>query len=202
MDLREAELALECLLFVANEPLPRKRLRELLEIDEQMLEAALASLRESLASRSLTVVEVAGGLRMMTRPEMAKYVRRFYEPRPERLSRMALEVLAIIAYRQPITRPEIDAIRGVNSSGSLETLLRKGLIKEVGRKNAPGRPILYATTQEFLTVAGLNDLSELPPLDAEVPHSGVLGIPSAEDEELQELPLDFSREGSEEQNAK
>lgn len=182
MDLREAELALESLLFVASEPLSRDRACEVLEVDHDMLEAALARLRDSLADRALTVVEVAGGLRMMTRPQTAKYVRRFFEPKPTRLTRMALEVLAIIAYRQPVTRPEIDAIRGVNSSGALDSLLAKGLIREAGRKAGPGRPILYATTQEFLAVAGLKSLSDLPPIDTTIPLSEALGIP-ADDED-------------------
>lgn len=162
MDVHEAKLALECLLFVAHEPLPRDRLLEVLGADRRTLEAAIADLREDLAGRSLTLAEVGGGLQLKTRPEFARYVRALFTPTPDRISRAALEILAIVAYRQPITRPEVDAVRGVNSSSAMESLLEKGLLREVGRKAAPGRPTLYRTTQRFLEVAGLNDLSELP----------------------------------------
>jgi len=189
LDVREATLALECLLFVANEPLPVAKLRELMGIDGDLFEAAVAALRDDLTDRSLQVVEVAGGYRMMTRPQFARYVEALFEPHPERVSRSGLEVLAIIAYRQPITRPEIDAVRGVNSVGAVLSLLRKGLIKEIGRREAPGRPILYATTPQFLEVTGLRDLSDLPKVDVEIPDARVLGLPTAVEDETCELPL-------------
>lgn len=185
----QTKLALECLLFVGNEPLPAARLCDLLDVGQSEFAEALEALRADLEGRSLQVVEVAGGYRMMTRPTFHRYVERYFEPRPERISRAGLEVLALIAYRQPITRPEIDQLRGVNSQGALESLLRKGLIKEIGRKDAPGRPLLYATTLAFLELAGLADLGSLPKAESVGIPSHLLGIP-AEGEEDRELPFE------------
>ncbi len=185
----EVKLALECLLFVGNEPLPESVLMDILEVDRKTLREAIEELSRDLEGRSLQIVEVAGGLRMMTRPRFHRYVERLFEPRPTRISRAGLECLAIIAYRQPITRPEIDAIRGVNSSGSVDSLLRKGLIKEVGRKDVPGRPILYATTQAFLEVAGLKDLKDLPAAGSEIASQLLERIPVEPDPNV-ELPFD------------
>ncbi len=196
-EVREAKLALECLLFVGNEPLPPLRLCDILEVSRKTLDKAVEELRSDLRGRSLQVVEIAGGLRMMTRPRFHRYVERYFEPRPERISRAGLECLAVIAYRQPVTRPEIDAIRGVNSSGSVDSLLRKGLIKEVGRKDVPGRPILYSTTEAFLEVAGLSDLGQLPKAEAGGIPSHLLGIPMEPDGE-RDLPLDLADEAPEE----
>lgn len=179
MDLLTAKLALECLLFVADGPLDKKRLCGLIGIDGELFEAALQGLHEDLADRSLQVLEVAGGYRMMTRPAFASYAEALFEPSTERVSRSALEVLAVVAYRQPVTRPEIDAIRGVNSSAALVSLLRKGLIREAGRKETPGRPILYATTDEFLKIAGLSGLEDLPHVDTPALDARVLGLPGA-----------------------
>ena len=133
VELEEAKLALECLLFVGNEPLPESLLMDIMEVDRKMLRKAIDALSADLEGRSLQLVEVAGGLRMMTRPRFHRYVERLFEPQPTRISRAGLECLAIVAYRQPITRPEIDAIRGVNSSGSMESLLRKGLIRQLAQ---------------------------------------------------------------------
>lgn len=185
----EVKLALECLLFVGNEPLPESALMDILEVDCKTLREAIEELSRDLEGRSLQIVEVAGGLRMMTRPRFHQYVERLFEPQPTRISRAGLECLAIIAYRQPITRPEIDAIRGVNSSGSVDSLLRKGLIKEVGRKDVPGRPILYATTQAFLEVAGLKDLKDLPAAGSEITSQLLERIPVEPDPNV-ELPFD------------
>ena len=189
MELDEAKLALECLLFVGNEPLPESLLMDIMEVDRKMLRKAIDALSADLEGRSLQLVEVAGGLRMMTRPRFHRYVERLFEPQPTRISRAGLECLAIVAYRQPITRPEIDAIRGVNSSGSMESLLRKGLIKEVGRKDVPGRPIMYATTQTFLEVAGLSDLKQLPAADSGIGSHLLEGFPVEPDPNV-ELPFD------------
>ncbi len=190
VELEEAKLALECLLFVGNEPLPESLLMDIMEVDRKTLRDAIDALSADLEGRSLQLVEVAGGLRMMTRPRFHRYVERLFEPQPTRISRAGLECLAIIAYRQPITRPEIDAIRGVNSSGSMESLLRKGLIKEVGRKDVPGRPIMYATTQTFLEVAGLSDLKELPAADSGIGSHLLEGFPVEPDPDV-ELPFDL-----------
>jgi len=156
--------ALECLLFVAREPVPPERLAQVLNLSLTELEAALEGLRQALEGRGLQILTIAGGYRLGTRPEYAEVVEAFLTPPPTRLSDSALETLAIVAYRQPITRPEIEAIRGVSSHATLQTLLERGLVIIQGRKPAPGRPLQYGTTQKFLDHFGLHDLSDLPEL--------------------------------------
>lgn len=165
MSLQHLSQAIESLLFVATEPVPMKTLMEVLREEEERLRSALQLLEERLSDSGLQLVEVAGGYQLCTRPEFAEVVARYLQPQPSKLSRAALETLAIIAYRQPITLPEIEAIRGVQSDGVLRTLLQKGLIREVGRKQAAGRPVLYGTTPQFLHYFGLNSLDELPELE-------------------------------------
>jgi segregation and condensation protein B len=160
---------LECLLFVASEPVTPREVAQALSLEEADAGRALEELRLQFTNGGgLQVVRVAGGYQMCTRPEYADAVARFLQPAAQRLSRQALEALAIVAYRQPITQPEIDAIRGVHSGGVLKTLLERGLIEERGRKETVGRPILYATTEEFLKHFGLDDLSALPLLEETV----------------------------------
>ncbi len=157
--------ALECVLFVATKPLPLEEVARILEVplDEALM--LLNELAVAYEQRSgLAVVEVAGGWRMVTRPEFADYIARLHPPQRVRLSRGALEVLAIIAYHQPITRPEIEQLRGVDSSAAIHSLLEHGLIQVVGYKDTVGRPRLYATTQKFLELFGLRSLEDLPPL--------------------------------------
>lgn len=159
--------ALEAVLFVATAPLSVRRLAEVLELEVPLVEAALAQLQVRLdETRGLELRRVAGGYQLVTRAAHAAAVARLGPVRRVSLSSAALEVLAVIAYRQPVTRAEIEAVRGVNSESTIRTLLDYGLIEEAGRKDAPGRPILYATTQRFLETFGLNDVSELPPLEA------------------------------------
>jgi segregation and condensation protein B len=163
---------LECLLFVATEPVTPRQVAQTLSLEEAEAGRALEELRLQFTNGGgLQVVRVAGGYQMCTRPEYADAVARFLRPGAHRLSRQALETLAIIAYRQPITQPEIDAIRGVHSGGVLKTLLERELIEEKGRKETVGRPILYATTAVFLKHFGLHDLSELPLLEESVASS-------------------------------
>jgi segregation and condensation protein B len=116
------------------------------------------------ANRGIVIEEVAGGFQMRTPKEYATYVRKLLATKPPRLSRPLMETVAIIAYRQPITRPEIEQLRGVDTGGVLETLLERRMIKIAGRKEAPGRPMVYATTDEFLEIFGLKDLESLPDL--------------------------------------
>jgi len=157
---------IECLLFVACDPVTPKDIAEAIGVDEYTAEAAVEDLRQSLAGAGgLQVVRVAGGYQMCTRPEYSEHVSRFLQPSPHKLSRAALETLAIIAYRQPVTQPEIEAIRGVSADGVIKNLLDKGLIKEIGRKPTVGRPILYSTTEGFLQHFGINDLGDLPDVD-------------------------------------
>ena len=157
---------IECLLFVASEPVSAADIAEALELDEFRVEEAIQDLRQSLTHVSgLQIVRVAGGYQLCTRPEYSEYVSMFLQPAPYKLSKAALETLAIIAYRQPVTQPEVEAIRGVSADGVMKNLLDKGLIKEVGRRPTVGRPILYATSEEFLQHFGMNDLTDLPDAD-------------------------------------
>lgn len=165
MDTQRLSQALECLLFVATEPVPMKTLVEVLREEEQCVQHALRLLEERLQVSGLQLVQVAGGYQLCTRPEFAEVVACYLQPQPSKLSRAALETVAIIAYRQPITLPEIEAIRGVQSDGVVRTLLQRGLIQEVGRKQTAGRPVLYGTTPQFLHYFGLNSLEDLPELE-------------------------------------
>lgn len=161
---------LEAILFVSSEPVPRIRLLELFG-EEEAAEAgeALAAVLERYRSepeRGIMVEDVAGGVRLVTRPELVGWLRRFFDVSGgSKLSMAALETLAIVAYRQPITGPEIQELRSVSPSGVLKTLLEKRLVRIAGRKEVVGKPFLYATTKEFLVHFGLNSLKDLPPLE-------------------------------------
>jgi len=158
---------LEALLFVAEEPLPLAKLQEILEdADASQTETSLRDLALRLEGEGhgLMVQEVAGGFRLATRPETHAFVQKLQQVKPARLSRAALETLAIIAYRQPITRAEIEAIRGVAVDGVMRTLLERELIRMMGRKAEAGRPMLYGTSVQFLEHFGMKDLGDLPTL--------------------------------------
>jgi segregation and condensation protein B len=158
---------IEALLFVSEVPLSLSKIKELLAMyTHGEITAALGDLREEYAGEDhgCAVVEVAQGYQLRTKPEYAGWVRKLNKMTPTRLSRAALETLAVIAYKQPILRSEVEAIRGVDVGGVLHLLLEKKLIKIMGRKNVPGRPFLYGTTQKFLEVFSLQDLSSLPSL--------------------------------------
>jgi segregation and condensation protein B len=184
---------IEALIFASPEPLAPKTLFKLLESEpKEDVEAALALLRQDYERPGgLQLVEVAGGYQIVTRPELHEYVRRlFHERTSQKLSVQALETLAVIAYRQPVTAPEITEIRGVNTSGVLNTLIERKLIKIVGRKAIVGRPFMYATTREFLDKFGLNDINDLPKVED---LADVLGFepPSLEAETATALSFDF-----------
>ncbi len=163
----------EALLFASDTPVEADRIQEVLDLPSAALARALVlelKLRYEAEDRGLQIVEVGGGFRMVTRPEVAPWLVRLAKSRTRsRLSRSALETLAIVAYRQPVSRPEIDVVRGVNSEAVLEGLLDRRLIRIAGRKDAPGRPFLYETTREFLVAFGLRDLGELPQVAADLP---------------------------------
>ncbi len=163
---------IEGILFVAAEPVSTAELADALEVSTSMVEAGLKDLEVALQPRGPRLQRHAGRVQLTTAPELATSIEKFLglETRSH-LSRPALETLAIIAYQQPITHPQIDAVRGVNSDSMLKGLLSKGLIYEAGRAQGPGRPILYVTTPEFLQLLGLNSIEDLPPL--EVPETGV-----------------------------
>lgn len=183
--------ALECILFVADEPLPEGRIAAVLGVNDARVRQLVDELSRRLDGSGLQVLKIAGGYKLSTRPAYAHWIEKFREPEPTRLSKAALETLAIVAYRQPITQPEIDAIRGVDSSGVLGTLLEKGLIRQRGRKDAPGRPFLYCTTTEFLAAFGLADLSELPMIDSLRKASEMtFGVAASQEPELALAPTE------------
>ena len=162
----------EALLFASDVPLEAERIRDVLDLEN--VAAARELVQELIARyeaepRGLAIVEVGGGYRMVTRPELAPWLVRLARARTRvRLSRPALETLAIIAYKQPVSKPELDAVRGVNSDAVLENLLERRLIRIGGRKEAPGRPFLYETTREFMVAFGLRDLNDLPKIEGEL----------------------------------
>jgi segregation and condensation protein B len=157
---------LEALLLVSDRPVSVEQLHEATGIDRPRLQEGLAELARQFAEHQggLVLAEVAGGWQLRTEPSTVEYIRRFLRVRPQRLTRAAVETLAIIAYRQPVTRPEIEEIRGVDSAAVVKALLDRRLIKILGKKEEVGRPILYGTTRDFLEFFALKDLSALPTL--------------------------------------
>jgi segregation and condensation protein B len=164
----ELKAIVEALIFASPEPLTPKAIYKILDTEpKEDVQAALQDLkRDYERPGGLQLVEVAGGYQIVTRQDLHEWVRRlFHERTTQKLSVQALETLAVIAYKQPLTALEVSEIRGVNTSGVLNTLLERHLIKIVGRKQVVGRPFLYATTKEFLIRFGLNDLGELPKVE-------------------------------------
>lgn len=166
MFFRHLKSHIEALLFASGNPVPVGKLAQILEIDTENVIGLLAELKQDMDSdeRGLTIVEVAEGYQLCTKPELASTIGKLVEVQEARLSMAAMETLAIIAFKQPVTRQEIENIRGVKVDGVVTTLQERGLIKEVGRKEAIGRPILYGTTAEFLKCFGLKNLGDLPNL--------------------------------------
>lgn len=160
------EAKLEAMLFVAPATVSVKQLAEALEVTPREVEKALEILEAGYAERGIRLQRHKGELRLTSAPQTAPLVERFLDlEATTRLSHAALECLAIVAYQQPVTRPQIDAVRGVNSDTAMRSLLTHGLIEEIGRTESAGRPILYATTAEFLQHFGISKLEELPPLN-------------------------------------
>ncbi|RMF92903.1 MAG: SMC-Scp complex subunit ScpB [Candidatus Schekmanbacteria bacterium] len=177
---------IEALIFVSEEPLTINKMVEIVKAEKALIKEAVYELIEDYDKngRGMEIIEVAGGFKMKTRTEFSKWISELYTTRKKvRLSIPALETLAVIAYKQPITKAEIEQIRGVNIGGTLKTLLERDLIKILGKKEAPGRPIMYGTTKTFLELFGLKDLSSLPTL-----------------KEFSELGFDLSDSQSEETN--
>jgi segregation and condensation protein B len=178
---------LEALLFASDTPVELVTVREVLELPSpdaarDLVDALGARLRAD--GRALQLIEVGGGFRLVTRPEVAPWLVKLARARTrQRLSRPALETLAIIAYRQPVSRPEVDAVRGVNSEGVLDNLLERRLVRIAGRKDSPGRPFLYETTRDFLVAFGLRDLADLPKPEGEliIPEPAAPGDPAQGD---------------------
>lgn len=165
MQERDRTSVLEALLFLSAEPISLSVIKDVIELPEAEIKKHMEELMAEYKERNagLLIVEIANGYQMVTNPEYAVWVRKFKSKYlSSRLSMPALETLAIIAYKQPIIRAEIEQIRGVNSDSAIRTLHEKRLIKIMGRKEVPGRPFLYGTTREFLQYFGLKDLTELP----------------------------------------
>lgn len=166
LDILELTPVIEAMVFAAEGPIKTERMAEVLDLPQKEIKAALEALEVDYEERprGFFLQEVAGGYQLRTRPEYADYLRKLGRSRPFKFSRPALESLAIIAYRQPVTRSEVEYLRGVDSGSVLKTLLEKHLIRILGKKDVPGKPMIYGTTKEFLELFGLADLSSLPTL--------------------------------------
>ena len=177
------EALTEALLFVAPGSVTLKQLAEALDVSPRKMEKSLEKLDATYVGRGIRLQNHRGHIKLTTSPESAKQVEHFLSlEATSRLSRAALETLAMIAYQQPVTRPQIDDVRGVNSDGVIRTLLSKGLIDEAGRAEGPGRPVLYTTTPDFLQHFGLASLEELPPLS-------IPGVPGSVETNHNQLQL-------------
>ncbi|MFZ5943455.1 MAG: SMC-Scp complex subunit ScpB [Bacillota bacterium] len=167
--LEETKAIIESLLFMSNEPLSLKQIEETTSFSQETIREVLGELKKEYDQtyHGFHVIEVAGGYLFATKPQYDRYIEKLVKPQFNNLSHAALETLSIIAYKQPITRSEIELIRGVKIDKIVSTLVEKNLIQELGRKEGPGRPIIYGTTNEFLLYFGLKDLSQLPPITSE-----------------------------------
>ena len=168
MEEHQLKSAIEALVFVSGNPLSLDRLRGIFEeATAEQIEAQVRLLQQEYIDRGsgLMLAEVAGGFQLATRPELFEWIRKFKTVKTAtRLSKPALETLAIVAYKQPITRSEVETLRGVNIGGIMRNLMERRLVKIVGKKDVPGKPMMYGTSQEFLQYFGLKDLSALPTL--------------------------------------
>ncbi|MFH1360341.1 MAG: SMC-Scp complex subunit ScpB [Candidatus Omnitrophota bacterium] len=160
---------IEALLFIGEKPVMLEQIKDVIEgVSTSDIRLLINDLQQEYKDRKsgISIVEIAGGYQMLTNPDYAMYIKKFYRTRhKERLSKPSLETMAIVAYKQPVTRLDIELIRGVNSDGVVNHLCEKGLIKIAGRKDIPGRPYLYGTTKQFLEYFGLKTLSDLPKLE-------------------------------------
>ena len=191
METAELKRILEAFLFVSPLPVQIAEVKEALGIaEESLIKSAFDELKAKYESgdTGLSIIEVANGYRLSTSPTVASYLKKWFKRQKPRLSRASLETLSIIAYKQPVTRSEVDAIRGVNVEGALGTLLDRGLIRIAGRRDTVGRPILYGTTRLFLEHFGLNTLRDLPILD----EFSKFDLTDEEKERINKLPIDES----------
>lgn len=161
----EIRQAIEALLFSASEPLKIKEIASCAQCSEETARDILEELVSFYADRGFHLQEIAGGWQFITDEQTYPYLERLYQPKVHRLSKAAMETLAIIAYCQPVTRGEIENIRGVNADTIVSNLFEKGFLKEMGRKDTPGKPILYGTSEQFLERLGINSLEDLPKVD-------------------------------------
>ncbi|MBI4055883.1 MAG: SMC-Scp complex subunit ScpB [Elusimicrobia bacterium] len=184
---------LETLLFITDRPVALAELAHILQEEQPVARTLIQDLRREYAQRKspIQILEVAGGFQMATRPEYVPQIRQLYQEKmTTRLTTAGLETLSIITYRQPITRAEIEQVRGVEVIASLETLLEKRLIAVVGRKETIGRPLLYGTTEEFLKRFGLNALKDLPPFEKFLPQKEQTAAPAVSEPTVPVTPAD------------
>ncbi len=177
MEHNAAKSAIENILFIADRPLTLDKISEIFngEIDKPTVKGMLDDLKSEYQGRGIQLLEIAEGYQMCTRAEYSEWIKRFYTiEKGSKLSQASLETLSIIAYKQPITRAEIEEIRGVDSGGVVKTLLEKSLARNMGRKKVPGRPMMYGTTRKFLEYFGLKNLADLPTL-TELKEEGIQG---------------------------
>jgi segregation and condensation protein B len=175
----EPSAAIEAVLMVATDPVPPRLLAELLELPTESVEQLCGELAEGYEreGRGFSIVRVAGGYRFQSADAYAGYVERFVlDGSPQKLSAAALETLAVVAYKQPVSRGQISAIRGVNADGVLRLLTARGYVQEVGRDSGPGQPVLFGTTRLFLERLGLDSLADLPPLAEFVPPAATVEL--------------------------
>lgn len=168
--IKELKAGLEAILFIAPEAVTPAQLSSVLEVSVAEVERGLERLALDYQDRGLRLQRHAGRIQLTTAPELSELIERFLGLEiTSHLSQAALESLAIVAYQQPVTRPQVDSIRGVNSEGVIKSLLHKGLIQDIGRADGPGRPILYSTTPDFLQHFGISSIEDLPPLELDAP---------------------------------
>ncbi|MCG8501131.1 MAG: SMC-Scp complex subunit ScpB [Firmicutes bacterium] len=168
MEIKEIEACIEGILFAAGDPVSIDTLSDVLEIDKNTLKAIIKRMIDyyHYERRGIQIIEVESCYQLCTRPQYYEYIQKMVKPKHSQgLSNASLETLAIVAYNQPVTRSNIEQIRGVNSDGALNTLIERGLVEEKGRLEAPGRPILFGTTQNFLRCFGFKALDDLPQID-------------------------------------
>lgn len=165
MEFYQQKCLIESLIFSADHPVSLKQLVSVTELSETDILSVINHIKSEYADKGIHIVEICGGYQFATKPEYAPWIKRLRKDvQSSRLSQPALETLAIIAYKQPLTRIEIDQIRGVNSEGTVKSLIDRRMIKIVGKKDVPGRPFLYGTTDDFLRYFGLRSLQDLPPI--------------------------------------
>jgi segregation and condensation protein B len=181
MNLIMARAIIESLIFASSEPITGKTIAEIVGISEHTVKQIISDLIEEYqkSKRGIQILEVASGFQFCTHPECASYLEKLQKiPRNVGLSQASIETLAIVAYKQPVTKAEIEALRGVSVESAIATLVDKGLIEEAGRKDSPGRPIMYRTTKQFLKYFGLNTLNELPKIPEWVGEDTITGTKS------------------------
>ncbi len=168
MKLEKEEALIEAILFLESDPIDLNTIIKITDLSKEVVQEALKNLREDLSdsSRGLELMEIGGGFQLVPKEELWGYLKvRYGKKNENRLSRAAIETLSIIAYSQPITRGEVENIRGVSADGMIRVLLNRKLIKEVGKKDTPGKPVTYGTTQDFLKLFKLNSIADLPKLE-------------------------------------